>query len=132
MKSMEYIEHHMDINRKLRKAIIFGATTAGIAAGAYIGTRKIIELIEDKRLARYYEDEIDEIFQDKEKMKFYEDEFIRQEEKEKEDLEKAVKEFNSRRLRRDESPHSSDNIENEINSKEENNTSHKTMDRYDV
>ena len=38
-------------------------------------------------------------------MKFYEDEFIRQEEEEQEELEKAVDEFNSRRLKREECPH---------------------------
>ena len=42
MKSMECIERYMDVNRKLRKAIIFGAATAGVAAGAYIGAIKIL------------------------------------------------------------------------------------------
>lgn len=107
MKCMECIENYIHVNRKIRRAIIFGAATAGVAAGAYIGTRKISQLIEDKRLARYYEDEIEEIFQEKEKMKFYEDEFIRQEKEEQEELEKVVDEFNSRRLKRDECPHCS-------------------------
>lgn len=130
MKSMDHIEHHMNINKMLRKAIIFGAATAGIAAGAYVGTRKIIELIEDKKLARYYEDEIEEIFQDKEKMKFYEDEFIRQENEEKAELEKAVEEFNSRRLRREDCPNCSNNMENEINNKKEKDTPYKNMHGY--
>lgn len=115
MKSMEYIENHMNINRKLKKAIMFGAATAGIAAGAYMGTKKIIQLMEDKKLARYYEDEIDEILQNKEQMKFYENEFIRQENEEKEELEKAVKEFNSRRLTKDNCPHCEENMKDELN-----------------
>ena len=130
MKSMEHIEHHMNINKKLRKAMIFGAATAGIAAGTYMGTRKMMKLIEDKRLARYYEDEIEEIFQDKEKKKFYEDEFIRQEKQEKEELEKAVEEFNSKRLRREQCPNCSDNMENEINNKKEKDTPYKDMHGY--
>ena len=109
MKSIECIEHYMDVNKKLRKAIIFGTATAGVAAGAYIGARKVIGLIEDRRLARYYEDGIEEIFKDKERMKFYEDEFIREEEEEQKNLEKAVDEFNSRRLRREKCPHCSEN-----------------------
>ena len=109
MKSIECIQHYMDVNKKLRKAIIFGSATAGVAAGAYIGARKILGLIEEKKLERYYEDEIEKIFEEKERMQFYEDEFIRQEEEEQEELEKAVEEFNSRRLRRDECPHCSQN-----------------------
>lgn len=105
MNSMKCIGHYMDVNKKLRKAIMFGA----VAAGAYIGTRKILGIIEDKRLARYYEDEIEEIFKEKEKMQFYEDEFIRQEKEEEEELEKAVDKFNSRRLRREDCPHCSEN-----------------------
>lgn len=104
MKSIECIEHYKHLNKNLGKAIIFGAVTAGVGAGAYIGARKLLGMIEDKRLARYYEDEIEEIFKDKENMKFYEDEFIRQEEEEKEELEKVVEKFNSRRLKREECP----------------------------
>lgn len=111
MKSIECIEHYMDVNKKLRKAIIFGAATAGVAAGAYIGARKVLGLIEDKRLARYYDDEIEEIFKEKEKMQFYEDAFIRQEEEEKKELEKAVNEFNSRRLKREDCPYCSEKKE---------------------
>ena len=40
-------------------------------------------------------------------MQFYEDEFKRQEKEEEEALAKAVDEFNSRRLQRDECPHCS-------------------------
>ena len=109
MKSIECIQHYMDVNRKLRKAIIFGSATAGVAAGAYIGARKILGLIEEKRLEKYYEDEVEKIFEEKERMQFYEDEFVRQEEEEQEELKKAVDEFNSRRLTRDECPHCSEN-----------------------
>ena len=130
MKSIECIEHYMDLNKKLRKAIIFGAATAGVAAGAYIGARKIIGLIEDKKLARYYEDGIEEIFRDKERMQFYEDEFIRQEEEEQENLEKAVNEFNSRRLRRDECPHCSENKQSIKNKRREKNQSCKPNNEY--
>lgn len=125
MKSIECIQAYMDVNKRLRKAIIFGAATAGVAAGAYIGARKIVEIIEDKKLARYYEDEIEEIFKQKEKMKFYEDEFIRQEEEEKEDLEKVVDEFNSRRLRRDECPHCSEDKERERSKRRGRNASYR-------
>ena len=100
MNGIKCIENYIDVNKKLRKAVIFGAITAGATAGAYVGIKKITEMIEDKRLARYYEDEIEEIFKEKERMKFYEDEFIRQEEEEKEELKKSVDEFNSRRLKR--------------------------------
>lgn len=109
MKSIEYFEHYRNMNKKVKKAVIFGAVTAGVGAAAYIGTRKLLGIIEDKRLARYYEDEIEEIFKEKEKMQFYEDEFIRQEEEEKEALEKVVDEFNSKRLKREECPHCSEN-----------------------
>lgn len=109
MKSIQCIEQCIDVNKKLSKVIIFGAASAGIAGGAYVGVKKIMGLIEDKKLARYYEDGIEEIFKEKERMKFYEDEFIRQEKEEQENLEKAVDEFNSRRLRRDECPHCSQN-----------------------
>ena len=54
-----------------------------------------------------FKDEIEEILQEKEKMQFYEDEFKRQEKEEEEALAKAVDEFNSRRLKRDECPHCS-------------------------
>ena len=104
MNSIKCVENYLDVNKKLRKAVIFGAATAGVAAGTYIGVKKLTQLIEDKRLARYYEDEIEEIFKEKERMKFYEDEFIRQEKEEREELEKSVEEFNSRRLRREECP----------------------------
>lgn len=113
MKSIECISNYMYVNKKLRKAIIFGAASAGVAAGAYVGVRKMMNLIEDRKLARYYEDEIEEIFEEKEKMKFYEDEFIRQENEEKEELEKVVDEFNSRRLKRDECPHCSEDKSSE-------------------
>ena len=106
---MKSIERYMYINKKLRKTIVFGAATAGLAAGAYIGTKKIMSLIEDRRLSRYYDDEIEEIFTDEEKMKFYENEFIREEQEEQENLERAVNEFNSRRLRSDKCTHSSEN-----------------------
>ena len=109
MKSIECFEHYRDMNNKAKKALIFGAVTAGVGAAAYIGTRKLLGIIEDKRLARYYENEIEEIFREKEKMQFYEDEFIRQEEEEKEELEKVVDEFNSRRLTREECPSCSEN-----------------------
>ena len=131
MKSIECIGHYMDVNRKLKKAVIFGAATAGVAAGAYIGVRKVMQIVEDKRLARYYEDEIEEIFRKKEQMKFYEDEFIRQEQEEQEELEKAVDEFNSRRLRREECPHCAENKEKSRNKKREKNTSYKPMYEYD-
>ena len=98
MNSIKCVENYLDVNKKLRKAVIFGAATAGVAAGTYIGVKKLTQLIEDKRLARYYEDEIEEILKEKERMKFYEDEFIRQEKEEREELEKSVEEFNSRRL----------------------------------
>ena len=98
MNSIKCVENYLDANKKLRKAVIFGAATAGVAAGTYIGVKKLTQLIEDKRLARYYEDEIEEIFKEKERMKFYEDEFIRQEKEEREELEKSVEEFNSRRF----------------------------------
>ena len=58
-------------------------------------------------LSELSEDEIEEILQEKEKMQFYEDEFKRQEKEEEEALAKAVDEFNSRRLKRDECPHCS-------------------------
>lgn len=109
MKSVACISNYMSANKKLRKVIVLGAAGAGVAAGAYVGARKIIRLMEDKRLARDYEDEIEEIFEEQEKMKFYENEFIRQENEEKEELEKVVDEFNSRRLKREECPHCSEN-----------------------
>ena len=87
MNSIKCVENYLDANKKLRKAVIFGAATAGVGAGTYIGVKKLTQLIEDKRLARYYEDE-----------------FIRQEKEEREELEKSVEEFNSRRLRREECP----------------------------
>ena len=79
MDCVKCITNGIDLNRKMAKAVLFGAITAGVTAGAYVGIRKIAQLVEDKRLARYYEDEIEEILQEKEKMQFYEDEFKRQE-----------------------------------------------------
>lgn len=128
MKSVEYLEQYINLNKKITKAVLFGAATAGVAAGAYIGARKIIDIIEDKRLARYYEDEIENIFQEKERMKFYEDEFIRQEEAEKEELQQAVNEFNSRRLRRDECPNCSDEKRRVKNKRRQKNTFYESMD----
>ena len=107
MDCVKCITNGIDLNRKMAKAVLFGAITEGVTAGAYVGIRKIAQLVEDKRLARYYEDEIEEILQEKEKMQFYEDEFKRQEKEEEEALAKAVDEFNSRRLKRDECPHCS-------------------------
>lgn len=104
MNSIKCVENYLDVNKKVRRGVIFGAATAGVAAGAYIGIKKLTQLIEDKRLEKYYEDEIEEIFKEKERIKFYENEFIREEEEEKEELEKAVEEFNSRRLKREECP----------------------------
>ncbi|MFR5403598.1 MAG: hypothetical protein ACLTGX_10925 [Clostridium sp.] len=77
MDCVKCITNGIDLNRKMAKAVLFGAITAGVTAGAYVGIRKIAQLVEDKRLARYYEDEIEEILQE-EKMQF-EDEFKRQE-----------------------------------------------------
>ena len=131
MKSIEYFEHYRDINQKVKKAVIFGAVTAGVGAAAYIGTRKLLGIIEDKRLARYYEDEMEEIFKEKEKMQFYEDEFIRQEEEEKEALEKVVDEFNSKRLKREECPHCSENKGRIKGRRREKTTSYKTTNEYD-
>ena len=110
MDCVKCITNGIDLNRKMAKAVLFGAITAGVTAGAYVGIRKIAQLVEVKRLARYYEDEIEEILQEKEKMQFYEDEFKRQEKEEEEALAKAVDEFNSRRLKRDECPHCSSEI----------------------
>lgn len=131
MKSIEYFEHYRNINNKVKKAVIFGAVTAGVGAAAYIGTRKLLGIIEDKRLARYYEDEIEEIFKEKDKMQFYEDEFIRQEEEEKEALEKVVDEFNSKRLKREECPHCSENKGRIKGRRREKTTSYKTTNEYD-
>lgn len=131
MKSIECFEHYRDINKKARKAVIFGAVTAGVGAAAYIGTRKLLGIIEDKRLARYYEDEIEEIFKEKEKMQFYEDEFIRQEEEEKEELEKVVDEFNSKRLRREECPRCSENKGKIKGKRREKTSQYKTTNEYD-
>ena len=86
MDCVKCITNGIDLNRKMAKAVLFGAITAGVTAGAYVGIRKIAQLVEDKRLARYYEDEIEEILQEKEKMQFYEDEFKRQEKEEEEAL----------------------------------------------
>ncbi len=105
MNGIKCIESYIDMNKKVRKAVFFGAATAGIGFAAYIGTKKMMSIIEDRKLARYYEDEIEKIFEEKERMKFYEDEFIRQEKEEEEKLKKAVDDFNSRRLRREECPH---------------------------
>ena len=63
-------------------------------------------------------------------MQFYEDEFIRQEEEEQENLEKAVNEFNSRRLRRDECPHCSENKQSIKNKRREKNQSYKPNNEY--
>ena len=62
MDCVKCITNGIDLNRKMAKAVLFGAITAGVTAGAYVGIRKIAQLVEDKRLARYYEDEIEEIF----------------------------------------------------------------------
>lgn len=105
MNCIKCASRYMDVNRKMIKAVFFGAVTAGVAAGAYVSMKKIYEVVEDRKLARYYEDEIEKIFEEKERMKFYEDEFIRQEKEEEEALEKAIDEFNSRRLKRKECPH---------------------------
>ena len=51
MNSIKCVENYLDANKKLRKAVIFGAATAGVAAGTYIGVKKLTQLIEDKRLA---------------------------------------------------------------------------------
>lgn len=131
MKSIEYFEHYRNMNKKVKKAVIFGAVTAGVGAAAYIGTRKLLGIIEDKRLARYYEDEIEEIFNEKEKMQFYENEFIRQEEEEKEELEKVVDEFNSKRLKREECPHCSENKGRIKGRRREKTTTYKTTNEYD-
>ncbi|MCC3867016.1 hypothetical protein [Terrisporobacter mayombei] len=131
MKSIECIEHYKHVNRKLGKALIFGAVTAGVGAAAYIGSRKLLGIIEDKRLARYYEDEIEEIFKEKEKMQFYEDEFIRQEEEEQEELEKVVDEFNSKRLKREECPRCSENKGRIKNKRREKTQPYKTTNEYD-
>ena len=104
MKSLRCIEMYSNANKKTRNMIIYGAATTSLAAGAYIGIKKIAQIIEDKKLARYYEDEIEEILQEEERMKFYEGEFIRQEKDEQEELEEAVKEFNSKRLGREKCP----------------------------
>lgn len=131
MKSIECIQHYKHLNKNIGKAIIFGAVTAGVGAGAYIGSRKLLGIMEDRRLARYYEDEIEEIFKEKEKMKFYEDEFIRQEVEEKEELEKAVNEFNSKRLRRDEYPRFSEHKGRIKGKRREKTSQQKTSNEHD-
>ena len=83
------------MNKQIRKIVMLSAVSAGMTLGIYMSIKKIMETIEDKRLARYYEDEIEKIFEEKEKQK------------EHEDLEKAVDEFNSKRLKREECPHCS-------------------------
>lgn len=105
MKNSRGMEMYSNVNRKMRHMMIYGVATASLAAGAYIGIKKIAQTMEDKKLGRYYEDEVEEILKEKERMKFYEDEFIRQEQEEKEELEEAVKEFNSKRLVREKCPH---------------------------
>ncbi|WP_455538352.1 hypothetical protein [Terrisporobacter sp.] len=99
MNSIKCIENYFDTNRRIRRAVIFGAATAGVAAGVYVGVKKITNLIEDKKLARYYEDEIEEIFKEKE---------------EREELETAINEFNSRRLKREDSPSSEEKKDKEF------------------
>ena len=63
MDCVKCITNGIDLNRKMAKAVLFGAITAGVTAGAYVGIRKIAQLVEDKRLAIYYEDEIEEKLQ---------------------------------------------------------------------
>ena len=58
MNCIKCASRYMDINRKMIKAVFFGAVTAGVAAGAYVSMKKIYEVVEDRKLARYYEDEI--------------------------------------------------------------------------
>ncbi len=90
------------LDKKLRKALILGVA----AAGACVLTKKIIAIAEDNKLARFYEDEIEEIFREKENMKYHEDEFTREEEmqekKEEQELQEAIKQFNEKRLKREE------------------------------
>ena len=43
MNSIKCVENYLDVNKKLRKAVIFGAATAGVAAGTYIGVKKLTQ-----------------------------------------------------------------------------------------
>ena len=45
MNGIKCIENYIDVNKKLRKAVIFGAITAGATAGAYVGIKKIILMV---------------------------------------------------------------------------------------
>lgn len=103
MKCPRYIEEYSNTNRKMRRMIFCGVATASLATVAYMGVKKVLKMIDDEVL--YDEDKIEKTDQEKDRMKFYEDEFIRQEKEEQEELEKAVEEFNSKRLTRESCPH---------------------------
>lgn len=109
MKCSKYIEEYSNTNRKIRKMIFRGVATASLATAAYMGVKKALKMIDNQALfdedEPYDKDKIEEIYQEKDRMKFYEDEFIRQEKEEQEELEKAVEEFNSKRLIRESCPH---------------------------
>ncbi len=109
MKCPKYIEEYSNTNRKIRKMIFRGVATASLATAAYMGVKKALKMIDNQALfdedEPYDKDKIEEIYQEKDRMKFYEDEFIRQEKEEQEELEKAVEEFNSKRLTRESCPH---------------------------
>lgn len=103
MKCPRYIEEYSNTNRKMRRMIFCGVATASLSTVAYMGVKKVLKMIDDEVL--YDEDKIEKTDQEKDRMKFYEDEFIRQEKEEQEELEKAVEEFNSKRLTRESCPH---------------------------
>ena len=42
MDCVKCITNGIDLNRKMAKAVLFGAITAGVTAGAYVGDRKSV------------------------------------------------------------------------------------------
>lgn len=89
--------------KKFKRATILSLGAVGVGTGLYLMYKKSMQLEEDKELYREYEETHPE--EDyKERMDFYEAEFKRQDEEEERELVRAIDEFNSRRISREECP----------------------------
>lgn len=89
--------------KKMKRAALFSVVTVGVGSGLYLVLKKSAQMNEDIELFKEYEEaNPNEDYTGR--MAFYEAEFKRQDEEEHAKLEKAVEEFNSKRLSRETCP----------------------------
>ena len=90
--------------KRMKNLTLFTIASIGVGTGIYLACQRSKKISEDKEYyRRYTEYNPDEDY--KARMDFYEAEFKRQDEEEEAELKKAVEEFNSKRLKREECPH---------------------------